>query len=50
MKVSRVFLVNDVKNRASHQHRYIVALVNVVAHPQELRCMRRGIQPEVIQI
>lgn len=31
-----------------HQNRYVVTLMDIVAHPQSLRRKRRGIQPEEI--
>jgi hypothetical protein len=31
------------------QHRHVVALVEVVTHPQRLRRKRRGIRPEEIE-
>ncbi len=34
------------KYQVVHQHRYVVALVDIFAHPQNLRRKRRGIQPE----
>jgi hypothetical protein len=37
------------KYQVVHQHRYVVALVDIFAHPQSLRRKRRGIQPEEIK-
>ena len=37
------------KYQVVHQHRYVVTLVDIFAHPQSLRRKRRGIQPEEIK-
>lgn len=38
------------KYQVVHQHRYVVTLMDIFAHPRSLRRKRRGIQPEEIQI
>jgi hypothetical protein len=37
------------KYQVVHQHRYVVAFVDIFAHPQSLRRKRRGIRPEEIE-
>src|ERR1039457_4192660 len=37
------------KYQVVHQHRYVVAFVDIFAHPQSLRRKRRGIRPEEIK-
>ena len=38
------------KYQVIHQHRYVVALMDIFAHPRSLRRKRRGIQPEEIKL
>ena len=37
------------KHQVIQQHRYVMTLMDILAHPQSLRRKRRGIQPKEIQ-